>query len=88
MQAVSTVLSPWMHGLYSMILLVNIVWVFMRSQITLYEMGIAARAYDVLYENPDPIIENIGFRVASVIPEPATLSLLALGGLSLLRKRK
>jgi len=29
---------------------------------------------------------NIGFRVASV-PEPATLSLLGLGGLSLLRKR-
>jgi formylglycine-generating enzyme required for sulfatase activity len=31
--------------------------------------------------------ETIGFRVASV-PEPATLSLLALGGLALLRKRK
>ncbi|MHC5135287.1 MAG: PEP-CTERM sorting domain-containing protein [Planctomycetota bacterium] len=29
----------------------------------------------------------MGFRVAS-IPEPATLSLLALGGLALLRKRK
>jgi formylglycine-generating enzyme required for sulfatase activity len=30
----------------------------------------------------------IGFRVASTIPEPSTLSLLALGGLALLRRRR
>jgi formylglycine-generating enzyme required for sulfatase activity len=29
-----------------------------------------------------------GFRVASVVPEPATVSLLAVGGLALLRRRK
>jgi len=31
--------------------------------------------------------ENIGFRIASNIPEPTTLSLLALGGLGMLRRR-
>ena len=30
----------------------------------------------------------IGFRVASEVPEPATMSLLALGGLAVLRRRK
>jgi formylglycine-generating enzyme required for sulfatase activity len=44
----------------------------------------AYRAY-----SPPPWIGNcdVGFRVSEV-PEPATLSLLALGGLSLLRRRK
>ncbi len=52
-------------------------------------------AQDALYfaNRYNPIIptdeyEAKGFRVASVVPEPATLSLLTLGGLALLRKRK
>jgi len=38
----------------------------------------------------DPYIENRtrGFRVASEIPEPATLTVLALGGLAVLRRRR
>ncbi|MHC4258300.1 MAG: formylglycine-generating enzyme family protein [Planctomycetota bacterium] len=39
------------------------------------------------FHGPDDEGSSMGFRVAS-IPEPATLSLLALGGLALLRKRK
>lgn len=38
----------------------------------------------------DPNIEyyGIGFRVASEVPEPATLSLLVIGGLALIRRRR
>ena len=40
--------------------------------------------------NGSPYDESycFGFRVASEVPEPATLSLLALGGVALLRKRR
>ena len=37
---------------------------------------------------PDSDANFVGFRVASEIPEPATLALLALGGMAILRKRK
>ena len=38
----------------------------------------------------DPNIEatSLGFRVASEVPEPATMSILAMGGLAVLRRRK
>jgi len=43
---------------------------------------LAFRIYDPYY--PD----NSGFLTVSIVPEPATLSLLVLGGLALLRRRK
>ncbi len=39
------------------------------------------------YHNPNSEGDDIGFRVASVVPEPATLLLLTFGGLALRRKR-
>ena len=38
--------------------------------------------------NADNEAFYVGFRVASVIPEPATMSLLALGGLAVLRRKR
>jgi formylglycine-generating enzyme required for sulfatase activity len=43
----------------------------------------SARSYD----NPDCEDDYIGFRVASEVPEPASLGLLTLGGLALLKRR-
>ena len=40
------------------------------------------------YGIPDVESGGIGFRVASEVPEPATLSLLALGGLAVIRRRR
>ena len=40
------------------------------------------------YNRQESGFYDAGFRIASNVPEPATLSLLALGGLALLRKRK
>jgi len=37
---------------------------------------------------PDAEYSGVGFRVASDVPEPATLSFLALGGLAVLRRRR
>jgi formylglycine-generating enzyme required for sulfatase activity len=37
--------------------------------------------------NPNNESSYVGFRVASEVPEPATMSLLALGGVTLLRRR-
>ena len=39
------------------------------------------------YSNPAGQDDDVGFRVAAV-PEPATLTLLALGGLVLMRRRR
>lgn len=36
---------------------------------------------------PHDVLDSLGFRVAS-IPEPASLSLLLLGGLALIRRRR
>ena len=48
-----------------------------------YDLSVNVRSYN------EPMIEsyNVGFRVAS-IPEPATFTLLTLGGLALVRRRK
>jgi len=48
-----------------------------------YDLSVNVRSYN------DPTTEsyNIGFRVSQV-PEPATLSLLALGGLAMVRRRR
>ena len=45
-------------------------------------------ASDWHYNRPDSEDYALGFRVASQLPEPATLSLLALGGLAILRRKK
>ena len=37
---------------------------------------------------PDGEFNYIGFRVASGVPEPASLALLSLGGLAFLRRRR
>ena len=39
------------------------------------------------YAGPGAEYQEIGFRVASDVPEPATMGLLTLGGLALLRRR-
>ena len=39
------------------------------------------------YGNPDREYQNVGFRVASV-PEPCSLVLLSLGGLTLMKRRR
>jgi sulfatase modifying factor 1 len=49
-----------------------------------YELGSSERFYGGL---PSGEGDNLGFRIVS-IPEPTSLSLLAIGGLALLRKRK
>ena len=47
----------------------------------------AKRIFDVSFAQPSGEWGSFGFRVV-VIPEPATLSLLALGGLAMLRRRQ
>ena len=49
-----------------------------------YDMGMA----DSLDFFPSNEMGKAGFRVASDVPEPATLSLLTLGGLALIRRRR
>ena len=38
--------------------------------------------------NPNNENNNIGFRVASEVPEPSSLALLSLGALALLKRRR
>ena len=46
-------------------------------------------ASDFRYDQyPANEYDDLGFRVASRVPEPATLSLLALGGLAMIRHRR
>lgn len=40
------------------------------------------------YFSPDGELQNIGFRIATIIPEPCSLVLLGLGGLLLRRRKK
>ncbi len=40
------------------------------------------------YGDPYTELIDIGFRVASEVPEPATMSLLAIGGLALIKRRR
>ena len=44
-------------------------------------------SYRFIYGSPSNVGTNVGFRVAQV-PEPATLALLALAGLALIRRRR
>lgn len=52
--------------------------------IDVYTLASAYR--DISY--PYSEYDNIGFRVASEVPEPASLALLSLGGLALLKRRR
>ena len=45
-------------------------------------------AWDRFYEDPTLESNSLGFRVSEVVPEPATLALLALGGVWVLGRRR
>jgi len=73
------------------------VWEWNEAIVSLLYRGLRGGSYlyygDVLhasirdYFHPDFEDRYIGFRVVQ-IPEPATLSLLSLGGLAVLRRRR
>jgi len=74
------------------------VWEWNEELIGPTRRGVRGGAYNCFREglrpwdrsnfNPDDEYAEIGFRVASVVPEPATLFLLGLGGLALRRCRE
>ena len=55
---------------------------------SIYVPGNLLASSDRGYRYPDRESGYIGFRIASEVPEPCSLGLLALGGLALVRRRK
>jgi formylglycine-generating enzyme required for sulfatase activity len=51
------------------------------------DIGSSYRSYNYYYY-PGSGFNDIGFRVASVVPEPCSLVLLSIGGLALLRRKR